>query len=490
MQALPERIGRYEIRGELGRGGMGLVYDAYDPRLGRAVALKVIHPDRIAENDAANFLARFEQEMKATSEALHPNLVSVFDAGSADPKGDLPSAYYVMERVVGPSLEERLQGGGKLPRAEALRIAAAVSRGLAAAHRLGLVHRDLKASNVLLPLDAEAKVSDFGLCRSRGDEVTPEDWILGSAHAIAPEQIRGAEVSAAADLFALGCLLVRMLSGREPFASATLDGHLYRVLHDAPDGLDALPADLREFARTLLSKDPNERAQDAEEVAARLESLAAAAPSEASPRSADGAPPGRPPRVREWLRRPSGIALAVAAVVAALATGLWSYNGIVHLDHQAALRWSQVENQLARQHALLPRLRDLVAEYNALEAARLTRILEGVAASAPTEPQGALRFERDTRALWLMAERIAPLQASRHYRDLAHELIGTQNRLAVERARYNAAASAYNERLEQMPWRWLGRGRPARAFYRPSDAALAQPARSTPTRSVPAGADA
>ena len=463
LDRMPERIGRYEIRGELGRGGMGIVYDAWDPQLSRPVAVKRIHPERL-ERDTS-LAERFEREMRATSETFHDNLVAILDAGTEEgPEGR--EAYYVMERVVGPSLEERLQSSGPLPRREALELAAGIARGLAAAHARGLVHRDLKLANVLLPLAGGVKVADFGLCRLKDEPLAEGDLLLGSAHSIAPEQIRGDEVSSAADIFALGTLLVRMLTGQEPFAADNLETHLYRVLHDAPDGLEALDPDVRTLAHILLSKDPEVRPAEAQAVADRLAALAEAD----APDLTGGPTDGRPWRSG----RAGAVAAALIALVAWAVAGL--YNELVALEHDLDVRWSQVENQLARQHELLPRLASIAARHRGEETERLRVLLTGIDPPATARgPERAAQHHGETLLAFALAAGISPLRHDDHWRSLSHEIAGTKNRIAVERARYNTAVGAYNQRLSQLPWRILATGRTPRAYFEPPDTALAEP---------------
>ena len=173
-EAMPKKLGRYRVLGELGRGGMGIVYDAFDPVLNRRVAVKVVRSNK-KKHDFRELAERFEQEIRATSQIFHPNLVTLLDAGKDSREGTL---FYVMERVEGESLETALQRGGKLSRDRALRIAIQIAKGLVAAHSHGLVHRDLKPANILLTSGGGAKIADFGLCHFR-DEMANE---VGSTH--------------------------------------------------------------------------------------------------------------------------------------------------------------------------------------------------------------------------------------------------------------------------------------------------------------------
>jgi hypothetical protein len=447
MNELPGAIDRYRIRGELGRGGMGIVYDAHDPQLERAVAVKVIHPRVLRGADGADWMARFAREMRATSAIFHPNLVSILDAGLTELGGER-RAYYVMERVPGPSLEERLRDKGELGREETLRTGEAIARGLAAIHAAGLVHRDLKPSNVLLPLDGPPKISDFGLCSASGETALGSSaGISGTAHYMAPEQVRREPASPATDLFALGAILLRMRAGREAFPAASTESHFYRVLHDAPDGVDALDPDLAELVLELLAKDPRARPAGAAAVAERLSSLAARR--------------GRRARLAwlgRWTSPATSLRLSRVGIALLLVLGAGSalavHNELVSLERDLETRWKQVENQLARQAELIPRLYEVTQKYVAYESAARERWLESALAAAEAIPE---------------------LKADAQFRALSHEIAGTKNRIALERARYNEAVGLFNRRLEQFPWRLFAAGRGAHAFFDPAPEQLVDP---------------
>jgi tRNA A-37 threonylcarbamoyl transferase component Bud32 len=405
---LPERIGRYEIHGELGRGGMGVVYDGFDPSLSRRVAIKVIDTQRLAETglDDRELHQRFEREMRATSRLFHPNLVAILDAGVAR-IGDAAQAYYLMERIEGESLELRLRRAGPLPREAGLRIAAAIARGLAVVHEQGLVHRDLKPSNVLLPELGEPKLTDFGLSRWRPDPLDDgaEGAIVGSAHYLSPEQVTHAEVDARADLFSLGAMLVHVFTGAPPFAASSLSAHLGRIVWDEPDGLHRLDRDVRSLVSELLAKDPGDRPGSAAQVAERLEALAAAGVRQA-----------------RWRRRARRAAAALAIVAgAATALALWAQRDLARLEAESQRLQSQLDAQLERSRALIPALQALADS-----------------ADADGEERRALR----------------------------DEVTGLLNRIAVERRRHDEAAARLSARLGALPWSLFGGLRPGRSAAR------------------------
>jgi len=232
MSLLPgSRLGPYEILGPLGAGGMGEVYRARDPRLSREVAIKVLPANVASDPDRRT---RFEREARAVAALSHPNILAIFDVGTAAPStGSGQSAssgpghstfYAVTELLEGETLRDRVNRGA-LPVRHAVDIAMQIARGLAAAHDKGLVHRDLKPENVFLLNDGHVKVLDFGLAKTNisagaeGDTVgvTNAGTVLGTVGYMAPEQIRGEPVDARADIFSLGAVLYEMLSGRRAF---------------------------------------------------------------------------------------------------------------------------------------------------------------------------------------------------------------------------------------------------------------------------------
>lgn len=302
MPGVPGRIGRYEVRRLLGRGGMGMVYLAHDPELDRPVAIKV------PQLDGPEAEERFLREARAAAAVSHPNLCPVYDAGRAD--GLL---YLAMAYVPGPTLARVLRADGALPAARAAAITAAIARGMAEAHRHGVIHRDLKPGNVLLSGRSEnqAVVTDFGIAGvlDAATQATGSGTRLGTLAYMAPEQLEGGQVGRPADLWALGATLYHAVEGRPPFTGTTLaavmvairTGRLTPPEHAGP---------LRDLIEALLAADPASRpdAQSAAAVLAAMpgpltpdqppgsaHSLAAVEP-EASRQPPAGAPPAPSPR--------------------------------------------------------------------------------------------------------------------------------------------------------------------------------------------------
>ncbi|HEV7509984.1 MAG TPA: serine/threonine-protein kinase [Thermoanaerobaculia bacterium] len=264
---LPERIGSYRVLGRLGRGGMGEVFLAWDDRLRRKVAIKRI---RDGDSDVAPALRqRLLREARAAASLNHSAIVQVYDL-MADDEGDCIVMEYVEGRTLGARLSE-----GPLPLDMAVRLAREITEGLATAHAAGIVHRDLKADNVIVTPGGHARVLDFGLARRLSgatDEVilTQHGFILGTCHAMSPEQAAGGEADARSDLFSLGILLYHMLTGVSPFLAATPRETLQRVLHYQPPSITSVRADvppgLGALVTRLLAKSPEDRPQNAEAV--------------------------------------------------------------------------------------------------------------------------------------------------------------------------------------------------------------------------------
>jgi len=260
------RFGPYQVTAQLGEGGMGEVYRAHDQRLGRDVALKVLHSD-VAQS--ADRRARFEREARAVAALNHPNIVALFDIGQEE-----GVVYFVSELVEGESLRNRIQRGA-LPVRELLDIAVQIADGMSAAHAAGITHRDLKPENVMLTRDGRVKILDFGLARNAAAPTQVQDRtvtinetqpgaVLGTANYMSPEQVRGLAVDYRSDQFSFGIILYEMITGKQAFSRESAVLTMSAVVTDEPPVMDAtlqakLPPPLRWTMQRVLAKEPTRR---------------------------------------------------------------------------------------------------------------------------------------------------------------------------------------------------------------------------------------
>ena len=323
------RLGPYEIVAPLGAGGMGEVYRARDTRLGRDVAVKVL-PSHLSAN--AEVRARFEREARAVSSLNHPHICTLHDIGR---EGD--TDFLVMELVDGETLADRITRGA-LTLPEVLQIGAQVADALNRAHRAGVVHRDLKPGNVMLTKSG-AKLMDFGLAvaasrAGTGSAATPPlaqmptmttplttaGAIVGTLAYMAPEQLEGRECDARADLWALGCVLYEMTTGKRAFEGTSQASLIASIMTIQPETLPSLapptPAALERVVRLCLAKDPDERWQNAGDLARELKWLATDGDDVRANKAADGPPARRGAGRWPWLVAAIAVVSALAALVA------------------------------------------------------------------------------------------------------------------------------------------------------------------------------
>jgi urea transport system substrate-binding protein len=270
------RLGSFVIRKVLGRGGMGVVFEAEDAGLGRRVAIKVLRPD-LADDDLAR---RFLREARVAAGIHDDHVVTIFQVGEHN-----GCPFLVMEYLQGETLADRLDRDGWLPVAETLDIGRQVAEGLRAAHSAGLVHRDVKPANVWLVCDKpggqykRVKLLDFGLAKPvhRDDGLTDHGQIVGTPHFMAPEQIYGGAIDGRTDLFALGCLLYRTLTGQNPFQRDNTTAILRAAMEEDVTSLGKaapqIPRPVADFINRLLSKDPDDRPATAAQVVEQIKAL-------------------------------------------------------------------------------------------------------------------------------------------------------------------------------------------------------------------------
>lgn len=295
--------GRYQVVSRIARGGMATVYLAVDRRLDRDVALKVMHPHLAEGTAGANFVARFRREARAAARLTHPGLVGVYDQGV-----DGETSYLTMEYVDGVNLRRHLAERGSLSVGEALGVAEQVLDALAAAHRAGLVHRDVKPENVLLASDGRVKVTDFGLARAVTEVTsTTTGTVFGTVAYLAPELVLHGGSDARTDVYAAGVLLYEMITGAQPFTGETpIQIAFQHVNSDVPAPSDTaswLPVEVDELVGALSAREPDDRPADAGAALALLRRTRTALDTATLDRRVDVEPAVSPPRPPTRVRR-------------------------------------------------------------------------------------------------------------------------------------------------------------------------------------------
>jgi serine/threonine protein kinase/tetratricopeptide (TPR) repeat protein len=320
-------LAHYRLIERIGSGGMGVVYRAEDTHLDRIVAIKVLPADAVADPDRRR---RFVQEAKAASALNHPNIIHVYDIGSAD-----GIDFIAMEYVSGTTLEQ-LIGCQGLPLADVLKCAAQVAGALAAAHAVGIVHRDVKPANVMVTEKGLVKVLDFGLAKLMERDgglgsattlarpaLTEQGTIVGTVAYMSPEQAEGKTIDARSDIFSFGSVLYEMVTGRRAFAGDSTVGTLAAILRQEPAPIEGIPPELAQIIARCHRKEPDRRIQHMDDVAIALEEVRDAARATRSQTSASpGAPgTGAGPESRPWWRWPAAALLCALLIATALVVG-------------------------------------------------------------------------------------------------------------------------------------------------------------------------
>jgi eukaryotic-like serine/threonine-protein kinase len=303
---------RYRLGEQIAAGGMGSVYRAVDELLGRQVAVKVLRRELA---DDPTFLERFRREARAAACLSHHGVAGVYDYGEL---GGQP--FIVMELVDGETLAERVAARGRLPWQEAFAVGEQVARALAAAHANGLVHRDVKPANILLGVDARAKVTDFGIAQAaQTTTLTRSGMVLGSANYVAPEQAQGGHVGPAADLYSLGCVLFEAITGETPYRGANpvaiATQHVSAPVPNPRELVPDLPGQVAALIIRALDKDPERRFASASAMADALAATraggeAAAPAGQVHASAAEPAPPPEPTPPVPWAEVTPGRAAA------------------------------------------------------------------------------------------------------------------------------------------------------------------------------------
>jgi hypothetical protein len=306
-----EIAGRYRLESRLGYGGMSTVHLAFDRRLERRVAVKLL-AEHLAEDPT--FVSRFQREAQAAARLVHPNIVQVFDSGLDERSGQ---HFIVMEYIEGRSCAEILRDEGWVEVDEAASIIEQACEGLHYAHRHGVVHRDVKPGNLLRSREGEVKLADFGIAKAtEQSSITQVGSVLGTAAYLAPEQARGEEAGPPADLYALGVVTYQLISGRLPYEATSLTELALKQQHEEPPLLDTLVAavnpELAETVAIALALDPRERYRTAREMGRAVSDSQRGIPPTAP---AAGAPARHPTAATSLLT--AGAAGAAGAVGAA-----------------------------------------------------------------------------------------------------------------------------------------------------------------------------
>jgi serine/threonine-protein kinase len=303
-------LGRYEIKGVLGKGAMGLVYDGYDPKLKRRVAIKTILTRTLDEATAKHYSMRFKREVRAVARLNHGNIVQVYDFGQ---EGDL--AYIVMEYIEGKELKDYFDAGELFDLGTTYRLMGELLDALHFAHEAGIIHRDVKPANVMINSAKHAKLADFGVARftePEGDESekTRAGAVIGTPSHMSPEQIQGQPIDRRTDIFSAGVVFYQFLTGKKPFEGGQW-ALAKKIIQDDPvwpSTLMEIPAELDRVMQRALAKAPEHRYQTAKAFA------------EAIKRVSEGKPPEDP---NEKLVAPPSAAPA-AAVATAAETEFWN----------------------------------------------------------------------------------------------------------------------------------------------------------------------
>jgi serine/threonine protein kinase len=326
---VPQRLGKYEIRGTLGRGAMGVVYDGFDPQIARRVAIKSVPLPDNPDPDTQEEIARFRREAQAAGRLTHPNIVGVYDYGETN-----DVAYIVMEHVDGPTLKTLLDKKERFPLDNIARVMGDLLAGLQFSHERGVVHRDIKPGNIMLTKGGQAKIADFGIARIEMSSMTQAGTMLGTPAYMSPEQFRGEVADARTDVYSAGVLLYQLLTGDRPFEGG-LTTIMHKVLNTDPPAPSQLastaPAALDAVVRKAMAKRPEDRYASATAFADALRA-ALAAPAKApaavaedddgatlvrpaTPRPAPPAPPSSPPPAAAKSKAPLFAGVGIAALL-------------------------------------------------------------------------------------------------------------------------------------------------------------------------------
>ena len=269
LQPPPNLLGKYELKREIGRGAMGVVYEGWDPMIERRVAIKTIRQDQLDSAEAEEILQRFQREAKAAGRMSHPNIVAVYEFGE-----ETGMYFIAMEYVEGRELKDYFDKHERFPLNEVVRLMTQLLDALDVAGRKGIVHRDIKPANLILLPDGTLKVADFGIARIESSQLTQTGAAIGTPTYMSPEQLLGQPVDGRSDLFSAGVVLYQFLTGEKPFTGERATTVITKVLSEnpaPPSSLDlTLPASFDAPTRKALAKKPDDRFQTGRQFAEAL----------------------------------------------------------------------------------------------------------------------------------------------------------------------------------------------------------------------------
>ena len=315
------KIGKYQILEEIAAGGQGAVYRAFDPDSGQILALKVLHSSLTGDR---SYIERFRREASLAASIDHPNVVKIFEVGQDDGR------HFIALEYLPETLSRVIERGGAMNVDRAAGFGTQMAEGLAAAHALGIVHRDVKPQNVLIGQDGVAKVTDFGI--ARGEllaTMTATGAVMGTPHYMSPEQARGDRVDARSDVYALGCVLYQMLTGTVPFKGDTPLAVIRQQIENEPRRLRdirrGVPRELAKVIERAMAKDPGRRYQSAAQMSAALgEAVPGVVPSSSPSQRIEVGSPVKP-KAKSRKSSARWRVLIVAAAITAAAIGVVAY---------------------------------------------------------------------------------------------------------------------------------------------------------------------
>ena len=266
------KLGKYEIKRELGRGAMGIVFEGFDPFIERTVAIKTIQKSLIGKSEAQETLGRFRREAQAAGRLNHPNIVAVYEYGE-----DSDVAFIAMEYIVGIELKEQFDKTARFPMDDIAKTMNQLLEALEYSHTRGVVHRDIKPANIMITKDGQVKIADFGIARIESSDLTQVGSVLGTPSYMSPEQFLGQTVDRRSDIYSAGVILYQFLTGERPFTGSNMSVIMHKVLNQAPESPNklnpGLPEALCKVVVKAMAKRPEDRFQTAAEFLNELRSV-------------------------------------------------------------------------------------------------------------------------------------------------------------------------------------------------------------------------